>query len=147
MTSGDPIVHLLSYSARYFLTIVNDFSRTVWTILLLEKREVPTALKTFFAFVERKFSTKIKSFCSDNGAEFISLCSFFAEQGVFHQISCVETPQQNRHVERKHIHILNMARALFLSKSSHTFLGRKCLDSHIFDKPDSDSSLGQQNTL
>lgn len=51
---------------------------------------------------------------SDNGSEFICLREFFAAQGIIHQTSCVETPQQNGRVERKHRHILNIARALLL---------------------------------
>ncbi|KAL1221457.1 Retrovirus-related Pol polyprotein from transposon TNT 1-94 [Cardamine amara subsp. amara] len=101
-----------SSGARYFLTIVDDFSRAVWTVLLLEKKEAPTVLKNFFTFVERQFNNKIKTVRSDNGGEFISLRSFFETNGAVHQTSCVETPQKNGRVERKHRHILNMARAL-----------------------------------
>ena len=62
--------------------------------------------------IDRQFSRKVKVIRSDNGIEFMCLSAFFREHGIIHETSCVGTPQQNGRVERKHRHILNVARAL-----------------------------------
>ena len=59
-----------------------------------------------------QFNRQVKMVRSDNGTEFKVLNSFFAENGIEFQASCVDTPQQNGRVERKHRHLLNVGRAL-----------------------------------
>ena len=98
--------------SRYFLTIVDDFSRAVWIYLLPNKTETGSTLRGFISLVERQFDRKLKTLRSDNGTEFMCLGPFFREKGIVHETSCVGTPQQNGRVERKHRHILNVARAL-----------------------------------
>jgi transposase InsO family protein len=98
--------------AYYFLTIVDDFTRFTWIFLMQHKSEAQSLLRRFFSYVLTQFNTRIKTFRSDSGGEFLSLRSFFHDNGVVFQHSCVYTPQQNGVVERKHRHILQVARAL-----------------------------------
>lgn len=61
--------------------------------------------------IENQFEAKVKVIHSDNGPKFF-LKDFFTWKEILHQTSCVAIPQQNERVERKHQHILNVARAL-----------------------------------
>lgn len=60
----------------------------------------------------RQFEKQVRIVKSYNGSEFLCLSEFFKQQGILHEMSCIRTPQQNGRVERKHRHILNIARAL-----------------------------------
>ncbi|CAN1754083.1 Retrovirus-related Pol polyprotein from transposon TNT 1-94 [Linum perenne] len=95
----------------YFLTIVDDYSRGVWVYLMKHKSESRNYLESFCLMVKNQFGRTVKVIRSDQGKEFL-MTKFFSDHGILHQMSCVETPQQNARVERKHQHILNVARAL-----------------------------------
>ena len=88
----------------YFLTILGDTTRCVWVYLMKAKSEASQFIKDFCAMVQTQFDTKVKTIRSDNGSEFVStpMKKFYGEQGIIHETSCIENPQQNRRVERKH---------------------------------------------
>ncbi|KAJ0470754.1 putative RNA-directed DNA polymerase [Helianthus annuus] len=99
---------------KYFLTVVDDYSRAVWCYFMFSKAEVFENVKLFYELVLTQFKKKIKVFRSDNGTEFVNnqMHNFCISKGILHQTSCAYTPQQNGVVERKHRHLLNTARAL-----------------------------------
>jgi hypothetical protein len=95
----------------FFLIIVDDCTRFTWVHLMQHKSQTKFIIQVFSNLVQTQFKTKIKCLRFDNGLEF-KMSDFFAAQGIIHQLSCVETPQQNAVVERKHQHLLNVARSL-----------------------------------
>ena len=52
--------------ARYFLTIVDDFSRCTWIFLMKHKSETQSFLKSFFALVANQYNTQIKRVQTEN---------------------------------------------------------------------------------
>ena len=91
--------------------------------MLRQKSDVLHIVPKFFQLIETQFSKVIKSFRSDNAPE-LKYTEFFAQKGTVHQFSCVERPQQNSVVERKHQHLLNVARALFISQEFLSVFGQ-----------------------
>ena len=65
----------------------------------------------FRAFVEER---ALQSRTSATVPIMFFMTNFFNNKGIIHQASCVNTSQQNNIVERKHGHLLNVARALMI---------------------------------
>lgn len=70
----------------------------------------------FISLIHTQFHITVKTIRSDNGAEF-HCPSFYEPLGIVHQTSCVETPQENSVVERKHKHIMNVTCSLLFHSS------------------------------
>lgn len=110
-------------SAKYFLTIVDDITRSTWVYLMEHKSDTRDLLVKFIHMVETQFNSKVKIVRSDNGPEF-KLENFYALKGIVHQSSCVNTPQQNGVAKCKHRYLLNVAQALLIQAGLHKqFLG------------------------
>ena len=76
--------------------------------------------------IETQFLKKVKTIRIDNGTEFI-MSDFFVKKGILHKLSCVETPQQNAIVKRKHQHILNGARTLMFQSNMPLHFWGHCI--------------------
>ncbi|KAL4592837.1 hypothetical protein LXL04_005843 [Taraxacum kok-saghyz] len=97
---------------KYFVTLVDDCTRFTWIYTMQNKYEVKSIIPRFLTMVSTQFKASVKIFRSDNAKELL-FTDLFHEKGILHQFSCVERPQQNSVVERKHQHILNVAKALY----------------------------------
>uniref|UniRef100_A0A803Q579 peroxidase n=1 Tax=Cannabis sativa TaxID=3483 RepID=A0A803Q579_CANSA len=96
---------------KYFITIVDDCSRYTWIKLIKQKSDVQYAIPQFITLVQNQFGKAIKGMRSNNAKE-LQFKDLFNELGIMHYHSCVQRPQQNFVVERKHQHLLNVGRAL-----------------------------------
>ena len=108
----------------YYVLFIDDYSRFIWLYPLKLKSDFYDTFIQFQNFVENQYSTRIKIFQSDGGAEFTSNCfkAHIRTFGIHHQLSCPYTPAQNDCVERKHCHVTETGLAmLFHSHTSPRF--------------------------
>lgn len=67
--------------------------------------------------IKNQFQTSVKILRTDNGSEYINVVirDFLSTNGIIHQKSCVDTPQQNGVAEKKNRHLLEVVRSLLFS--------------------------------
>jgi hypothetical protein len=108
------VVSLSGY--RWFVSFNDDFSRTTRVYLLKDKSDMFYVFQMFHKMIQTQFNSKIKIVRSNNGGEYMSsdLGTYFREQSIIHQTTCVVTPQQNRVAEQKNRHLLEVTHSLML---------------------------------
>jgi len=57
------------HGQRYFLTLVDDYTRSTWTHLMVTKDEAFPLIKSFVAMVKTQFNGVVKVIRSDNALE------------------------------------------------------------------------------
>ena len=102
------------YEARWFVSLIDDCTRVTWIFLLEQKSDVSIVIPNFHSMVQNQFGVQIKRFRTYNARDNFNqiLSPYFQPQGILHDSSCVNTPQQNGIAERKNWHLLNTTRAL-----------------------------------
>lgn len=109
---------------RWFVIFVDDHTRVTWIYLMKHKSDLLHIFKAFLSLIQNQFNTSIKNLRSDNGSEYMDkeMRKLLLEKGIHHQTSNVYTPQQNGIAERKHRHILSVARSLMFSMDVPKYL-------------------------
>ena len=116
--------------ARWFVTFIDDHTRTTWTFLMKEKSEISTIFQSFYSMISTQFQSKIQVFKTDNARDYFnSILGFYlSKHDIVHISSCVDTPQQNGVAERKNRHLLEVACAImFTNNVTNTFRGKPSL--------------------
>jgi hypothetical protein len=102
---------------KYYISFIDDYSKLTWIYLLCHKSDVVTYFLEFQSLIECLLNRKILDVQSDWGGVYERHNSLFCKLGIYHQVSCPHTHQQNGAAERKHRHIVKMGLALLAHAS------------------------------
>jgi hypothetical protein len=99
---------------KYFLLLVDDFSRYMWISLLPSKDQAAGAIKRVQAAVERKSGNLLGGLRTNRGGEFTAsqFSEYCAELGIKRELIAPYTPQQNGVVEKRNQCVMAAARCM-----------------------------------
>ncbi|KAL2498042.1 Uncharacterized protein Adt_23592 [Abeliophyllum distichum] len=103
---------------RYFILVIDDFTRMTWIHFMRQKYKVFTVSKKFKIFVEKQSGHFIKVLRSDNSKEYTSkeFDKFCQDEGVERQLTIGYIPRQNGVSERKNQTIMDIEKAMLHEK-------------------------------
>ncbi|KAJ4706252.1 Retrovirus-related Pol polyprotein from transposon TNT 1-94 [Melia azedarach] len=101
-------------SHRYFMSMIDDFSRMTWVFIMKHKSEAFKNFRQWKALVENQTGKKIKRLRTDNGLEFCwsEFDEFCKNEGIARHHTVRDTPQQNGVAERMNQTLLERARCM-----------------------------------
>ncbi|KAJ4721544.1 Retrovirus-related Pol polyprotein from transposon TNT 1-94 [Melia azedarach] len=99
---------------RYFVSMIDDFSRMTWVFIMKHKSEAFKNFRQWKALVENQTGKKIKRLRTDNGLEFYrsEFDEFCKNEGIARHHTVRDTPQQNGVAERMNQTLLERARCM-----------------------------------
>ena len=114
-----PITPSTLGGSRYYLLIVDDFSRLMWVSMLKLKSDALGAFQRFKTLAEAEKGTRVLCLRSDRGGEFTSseFNEFCISHGIKRQLTTPHSPQQNGVVERKNRTIMSLVRSMLKEKN------------------------------
>jgi hypothetical protein len=109
-----PITPATPGGNKYFMLLVDDYSRWMQVYMLKSKDQACEAFVKFKAETENQTGERIKVLRSDRGGEFLSgvFAGVCENAGIKRQLTAPYTPQQNGVVERRNRIVVEMARSM-----------------------------------
>jgi transposase InsO family protein len=119
---------------KYYVSFIDNHTRKVWVYFMKHKSEVFQHFLNFKAMVEKEKGLNIKCLRSNGGGEYFSneFNEHLKEHGIQRKYSCSYSPQQNRVVERKNRHIVEIARAMLNGKNLPNYFWAKAIATTIY---------------
>ncbi|KAI5334921.1 hypothetical protein L3X38_025054 [Prunus dulcis] len=119
---------------RYFMLIIDDFTRMIWVYFLRNKSEAFYCFKKFKSMTELQTGHKVQCIRSDRGVEFLStdFLEFCEANGIQRQLTMAYTPQQNGVVERKNRTVIEMAKSMLHEKGMPYFLWTEAVHTAVY---------------
>lgn len=110
---------------KYYLLIVDEYSRFSWLFPLELKSKVFQTFRDFHIMIEKSLGLPIRSIQTDCGGEFLNLKfqNYCREFGIRQKFSSPCTLEQNGLVERKHGHLISITRCFFLNLTFQRNIG------------------------
>ena len=104
--------------ARYFVTFIDDHSGWATIFTMHNKSEVFEKYRQFETFSEKHTERRIKVLRTDRGWEYMSneYNDYLRDKGIVHQLSTVETPEQNGVSERLNRTLMDLVRSMLHAK-------------------------------
>ncbi|POV97395.1 hypothetical protein PSTT_15070 [Puccinia striiformis] len=111
-----PISPPTNGGARYFLTLVDQFTGYIYTEILKEKSDATEAIINYKRFFEKQTERPLKKLITNGGGEFCNktLGDFLKIEGIQHNVSPPYTPQHNGLAERANRTIIEMTRCMMM---------------------------------
>jgi transposase InsO family protein len=145
-----PITPATPSRNRYFLLLVDDYSRHMWVCLLPSKDAAATVIKRVQAAAERKMGKKLLALRTDRGGEFAAgdFVEYCAQLGVRRELTAPYTPQQNGVVERRNQTVVGTARSMLKAKGlPGVFWGEAVTTAvYLLNRSSSKSSVERRRT-
>jgi hypothetical protein len=102
------------FGHRYAVSFTCDYTDHTWSMPMKSKDQTLATFKKFCAQVKTQYGLNIRYFRSDRGGEFMSkdFEDFLGSEGIIHETSAPDTPQQNGLAERMQQTIWSGIRAI-----------------------------------
>ena len=101
---------------RFFMSIIDDFSRRIWVYVLRTKDQVFGKFKDWKTLVENQTGKKVKKLRTNNRLEYCNQMfdDFCASEGIGRHRTVRMTPQQNGLAERMNRTLINKVRCMMI---------------------------------